>query len=103
MLKCFSQMTPAWFHRAYVYNGSVGPFRNDFRFRLAHDAEGEVIHAAAYSKVCYELAEDKQERDFAWTDEGVEELKQWLQSRYEGYAAANGLPPEGYDSPEAAE
>lgn len=100
MLKCFSRLTPNWLHRAYVYNGSVGPFRNDFRFRLAHDGDEGVIHAAVYSKVCYELAEDRQERDFSWDDPGVEELKQWLQSEYEAYAGANGLPLEGFDEPE---
>lgn len=102
MLKCFSQLTPGWFHRAYVYTGSVGPFQNDFRFRLAHDGE-ETIHAASYSRVCYELAEDRQERDFPWNDEGVGELKQWLQSQYEAYAAAHGLPPEGFDQPDQPE
>lgn len=99
MLKCFSQLTPSWLHRAYVYTGSVGPFQNDFRFRLAHDGQ-ETVCAATYSKVCYELAEDKQEREFSWNDEGIEELKQWLQSQYEAYAAAHGLPEEGFEKAE---
>lgn len=95
MLECFSRLTPSWLHRAYLYNGSVGPFQNDFRFRLAQDEANETIHAAAYSKVCYELADDIAEQDFPWNDEGVEALKQWLQARYEEYAAAHGLPLEG--------
>jgi len=95
MLEVFSRLAPDWFHRAFVYTGSVGPFDNDFRFRLAQDAENQRIHAAAYSRVAYELAEDKEERDFPWDEPGVEGLKAWLQERYEAYAAAHGLPLEG--------
>lgn len=95
MLEIFSRLSPDWLHRAYVYTGSAGPFGNDFRFRLAQDEDSHLIHAAVYSKVCYELAEDREERDFAWDDAGTAELRQWLQERYEAYAAANGLPPEG--------
>jgi hypothetical protein len=94
MLECFSRLTPNWINRAYVYQGSVGPFGNDFRFRLAHDEANGVIHAATYSKVCYELAQDVLEQDFSWDDAGVEELKQWLQAQYTSYAAAHGLPTE---------
>lgn len=97
MLEIFSRLTPAWLHRAYVYTGSVGPLWNDFRFRLVQDGDNNQVHAAVYSRVCYELAEDKEERDFSWDDAGVESLKNWLQERYETFAAANGLPPEGPD------
>ena len=97
MLECFSRLTPTWLKRATVYNGSVGPFQKDFRFRLEQDKDAGMVHAAVYSRVCYELAEDKEERDFSWDDEGVESLKNWLQERYETFAAANGLPPEGPD------
>ncbi len=95
MLELFSRLTPDWFHRASVYTGSVGPFDNDFRFRLAQDAEKQAIHAAVYSRLAYELAEDREERDFPWDGPGVEALKDWLQERYLAYAAAHGLPPEG--------
>lgn len=75
----FQPLTVQWFKRAFVYTGSIG----DFRYRCATDKD--VIHVATYSVYCYEMAEDKTERDFPWTDEGVEELKAWMQSQYEAF------------------
>ena len=88
MQECFEQLTPDWLKRAFVYTGSVGPAFHDFRFRLAQDAKEQVIHAAAYSKVCYELAGDREERDFPWDEEGVEALKNWLEQKYEAFEQA---------------
>ena len=76
----FQQLTPTWFNRAYVYTGSIG----DFRYRYATDKD--VIHVATYSVYCYEVAQDKTERDFPWTEHGVVELKNWMQSQYEAFA-----------------
>ena len=78
----FQDLTPQWFKRAYVYTGSIG----DFRYRFAHSDE-ETLHAAVYSRLCFELADDVVERDFPWTDEGVAALQQWLQERYEAFQA----------------
>jgi hypothetical protein len=87
MLECFSVMTPSWFNRAYVYTGSVGPFDRDFRYRCEQDEANRLLHAATYSRVCYELAEDAEKRDFTWDEPGVDALRQWLQSQYEAFAA----------------
>ena len=46
------------------------------------------MHTAVYSNVCYELAHDKEERDFTWDEAGVEALKAWLQEKYEAYCTA---------------
>ncbi len=78
----FQDFTPQWFKRAYVYTGSIG----DFRYRFFHNTD-DVIHAAVYSRVCFELADDVTERDFPWTEEGVRALQQWVQERYEAFAA----------------
>ena len=86
MLECFARLTPAWLKRATVYTGSVGPFQQDFRFRLQQDKGEGLIHAAVYTKVCYELAEDKEEKSFPWNEEGIAELRQWLQERYDAFA-----------------
>ena len=59
----FSVMDERWFHR--------------------------VLHTAVYSNLCYELAQDKEERDFPWNEEGVEALKAWYQSQYEKFLAAH--------------
>lgn len=48
----------------------------------------ESWHTAVYSNVCYELAQDKEERDFTWDEAGVETLKAWLQEKYEAYCTA---------------
>lgn len=85
MLDCFSRMTPAWLHRAFVYTGSVGPFGNDFRFRCEQDEKNHLVHAAAYSKLCCESAQDVERRDFSLDDAGVEAMDQWLQGRYEAF------------------
>ncbi len=78
----FQDFTPQWFKRAYVYTGSIG----DFRYRFQHN-NGDTIHAAVYSRVCFELATDVVERDFPWTDQGVKDLQQWIQERYEAFVA----------------
>lgn len=48
-------------------------------------------HTAVYSVYCYEVAQDRQERDFPWDEAGVEELKQWLQAKYDQFSAGKGL------------
>jgi len=90
MLDIFTQMTTPWFNRATFFTGSVGPFNRDFRFRYEQDLsdkEHPLLHAATYSRVCYELATDVETRDFSWDDAGVEALKQWFQAQYERFAA----------------
>ncbi len=77
----FSELTPRWFDRAYIYTGSIG----EFRYRFAGDKDAGVLHASVYSSVCYELACDKEAQDFPWDEPGVEALKNWLQGKYEAY------------------
>ena len=78
-----TELTPRWFKRAFVYTGSIG----EFRYRFRTDKDAGVLHAAVYSDLCYELAQDVVEQDFPWDDDGVTLLKDWLQSRYEDYCA----------------
>ena len=81
----FAEFTPRWFKRAFVYTGSIG----EFRYRFKTDKDAGLLHAAAYSQLCYELARDIEEQDFPWDDDGVKQLQSWLQSRYEAYCAAH--------------
>lgn len=78
----FAALTPAWFARAYTYTGSIG----DFRYRFFHDDE-KTLHVSVYSKVCFECADDVESKDFLWDDEGVADLKAWLQEQYEAFLA----------------
>lgn len=86
----FQQLTPISLNRAYLFNGSVGPAFHDFRFRIEQDEKEKLIHAAAYSKVCYEKADDVEKRDFPWDESGVAELREWLQAGYEAFCAREG-------------
>lgn len=81
----FARLTAKWLERAHVYNGSIGGIFHDFRYRLEQNDTARCIRAAAYSKVCYELADDRAEREFPWDEAGVEALKAWLQERYEAF------------------
>ena len=82
----FSQLTPQWFKRAFVYTGSIG----DFRYRFAHDKkDNTTLHAAVYTVWCYEAATDVAERDFPWDEDGVKALQQWLQESYEAFLQKN--------------
>lgn len=74
-------LSPKWFDRATVYTGSEGAFR--YRFRR----EKDTVFAAVYRNVCYEKATDVEEREFPRTEEGVAELRQWVQERYEAFLA----------------
>ena len=90
MLVCFEQMDPRWFHRAFVYTGSVTDREKglDFRYRYeqAEQEDGTaVLKVQTYSTLCYEKAGDVEEQTFPWTEEGVEALKAWYQSQYEKY------------------
>ena len=83
MQEFFQQLTPRWFQRAHVYVGSIGPCFHDFRFRFAQDEKEHKITASVYSDVCFELAKDVETRESPWTEEGVEDLKQWLVEKYQ--------------------
>lgn len=77
----FSQLTPRWFKRAFVYTGNI----DDFRYRFEMDKDNGLLHTAVYTVYCFEVAKDVQQQDFPWDDQGVEQLKAWLQERYEHY------------------
>ena len=92
MLPCFESMDARWFHRAFVYTGSVTDREKalDFRYRCEQvkGDDGGALKASTYSGLCYELAQDIEEQTFPWTDEGVAALREWYQSQYEKFLAA---------------
>ncbi len=77
----FAQLTVPWFKRAYVYTGSIG----EFRYRFKRD--GETLSVATYTNLCYEVASDVEEREFPWTEDGVEEIKAYLQTKWNAYTS----------------
>ena len=84
----FEQLTSRWFLRAFNYTGSIG----EFRYRYLMEKDRSAIHAAVYTRFCYEAATDVCERSFPWTDEGVEELKAWMQRAYEMFVETGKVP-----------
>ena len=100
----FSVMDERWFHRAFVYTGSVTDREKNLDFRYRYEQvkgdDGDALKASTYSDLCYELAQDVEEetfpwtadvaeQDFPWDDDGVEALKAWYQSQYEKFLAAH--------------
>ena len=94
MLDRFSVITPSWLNRASYYTGSVGPLGRDFRYRFQQDNDNHMIRAAVYSRLCYEKARDVKEEVFAWDEEGIAQLRQWLQEEYEAFCRREGIPEE---------
>ena len=78
----FQPLTVQWFKRAFVYTGSIG----EFRYRFATDTDSEsgakVIHAAAYTTLCYEKAQDVKSQTFPWDEGGVAALKEWIDAQH---------------------
>lgn len=91
MLPCFEEMDERWFHRAFVYTGSVTDREKglDFRYRCEQvkGEDGDALKASTYSTLCYELAQDVEEQTFPWTAEGVAALREWYQAQYERFLA----------------
>ena len=50
----FSQLTPRWFKRAFVYTGNI----DDFRYRFEMDKDNGLLHTAVYTVYCFEVAKD---------------------------------------------
>ena len=64
-----------------VYTGSIGEFR--YRFHMEFDSD--EVEVAAYTKWCYEKAEDVRETKFTIQDGDLTELKAWLNAQYEDF------------------
>ena len=86
----FDFLTVQWFKRAHVYVGSRGPL---FRYRFAMDSGAKTVTASAYTRVCFELAEDVTTETFPWDEAGVEQLKAWLGEQYVQKTADPLAPP----------
>ena len=41
------------------------------------------LHFWVYEDICFELAQNIEEADFPWTEEGVTALHAWLNQKYE--------------------
>lgn len=88
----FEQMYLRWFDRAHFYAGSITDrdTKHVFCFRYEQSGDEKELKVSTYSNVCYEKANDVEEQSFPWTEEGVEQLKQWYQAQYEKFLQSKG-------------
>lgn len=79
MERKFDHLTPRWLARAHVYHGQ----QDAMRYRFAMNDKEKTVEASVYTNVCYELAQDVQTETFAWDEDGVAALREWMQRQYE--------------------
>ena len=77
----FNFLDMNFFTRASVFPGSLGTFRYRFkRTGWLNKAESE-IQVWVYENTSFELAQDIETETFPWTEEGVEQIKAWLEQK----------------------
>ncbi len=72
----FDFLNKSFFTKAAVYPGSLGTFR--YRFQRTGWMDDGSLQVWVYENTSFELAQNIETETFPWTDEGVEDLRQWL-------------------------
>lgn len=82
---------PTWdmLREENIYTNS----RRDFRWRHCPDRANGVIHAAVYTVMSYEYADDVTEMDFPFSEEGLSLANEWIESKFREFVEEN---PERY-------
>lgn len=75
----FDFLNLSFFTKASVYPGSLGTFR--YRFQRTGWMNDGSIQAWVYENISFELAQDVETETFPWTEEGVEQLRAWLEEK----------------------
>ena len=83
----FDFLNMSIFTKASVYPGSIGTFR--YRFQRTGWMGDGSIQVWVYENTSFELARDVETETFPWTEEGVEQIRAWL----EGKLAERGSEP----------
>ena len=78
----FDHLNVAFFTKASIYPGSIGTFRYRFQREGWTDGKG-TLTVWVYENTSFELAKDVESQTFPWTDEGVEQVKAWLEQKLE--------------------
>lgn len=76
----FDHLNVAFFTKAAIYPGSVGTFRYRFQREGWTDGKG-TLTVWVYENTSFELAHDVESQTFPWTEEGVEQVKAWLEEK----------------------
>ena len=75
----FDFLNMSFFTKASVYPGSIGTFR--YRFQRTGWLGDGSIQAWVYENTSFELAQDVETETFPWTEEGVEQVRVWLEQK----------------------
>ena len=75
----FDFLNMSLFTKASVYPGSLGTFR--YRFQRTGWMGDGSIQAWVYENTSFELAQNVETETFPWTEEGVEQIRVWLEQK----------------------
>ena len=75
----FDFLNMSFFTKASVYPGSIGTFR--YRFQRTGWLYDGSIQVWVYENTSFELARDVETETFPWTEEGVEQIRAWLEQK----------------------
>ena len=79
MENSFDFLNMNFFTKASVYPGSIGTFR--YRFQRTGWMEDGSTQVWVYENTSFELAQDVETETFPWTEEGVEQIRAWLEQK----------------------
>ena len=75
----FDFLNMSFFTKASVYPGSLGTFR--YRFQRTGWLDDGSVQVWVYENTSFELAQDVETETFPWTEEGVEQIRAWLEQK----------------------
>ena len=78
----FAFLTLNFLKKSEIFPGSLGTFRYRFQREGWTDGKG-VLTVWVYENTSFELAKDAESQTFPWTEEGVEQVKVWLEQKLE--------------------
>lgn len=92
MIDRFAELTMNFFQKAEIFPGSLGKFR--FRCKRTGKMGQGSLEVWVYEDICFELAQHIESAVFSWTEEGVADLRIWLNERYEARMGGTGVRTE---------
>ena len=78
----FAFLTLNFLKKSEIFPGSLGTFRYRFQREGWTDGKG-TLTVWVYENTSFELAKDVESQTFPWTEEGVEQVKAWLEQKLE--------------------
>ena len=78
----FAFLTLNFLKKSEIFPGSLGTFRYRFQREGWTDGKG-VLTVWVYENTSFELAKDVESQTFPWTEEGVDQIKVWLEQKLE--------------------